>query len=162
MNWILLVMAGIAAAVVAMLLGGALAPRTQTATRTLVVTGSMDTVYGRVREVDGPPRWCADLPSMHVTAEAAPHRLDLTLTDDDGRPMGAWQITLHPRPAGAESTVDAVQVQVQVQVRITETATVDNLVLRFVRSLGGNGARPHRFLAALAEQSGAAPDVRDG
>lgn len=151
MNWILLVMAAIAAVIVAMLLGGAMAPRTRVASRTLLVPRSVLEVYAQLREVDGPPRWCADLPTMRVTSEAAPHTLVLTLLDDDGHDMGTWQVTVEDRsPATGSSTT------------ITETVTVNNLIVRFLRSLGGNGARPQRFLEAVAAQLDVPAEIRAG
>lgn len=141
MNWILLVMGGIVAVVLAMLLGGAMAPRTRTATRTLRTSRRADEVFAYLRQADGPPRWCADLPAMRVREAEPPHRLDLTLLDDDGQPIGEWQVSVREEEGGTVAT-------------IAETVRVDNLLLRFLASLGSDGARPQRFLDAAAAQLG--------
>jgi hypothetical protein len=153
MNWILLVMATVAAVVVAMLLGGAMAPRTRVSVRSLRAARPATEVYARLREADGPPRWCAELPTMRVLEEQAPHRLTFTLLDDDGAEIGRWHITV--AADGDDATGPS-------QVTITESVTVNNLILRFLRSLGGNGARPQRFLEAVAHQLDVAADVRSG
>lgn len=149
MNWILLVMATIAAVVVAMLLGGAMAPRTRRSVRSLYAARRVNDVYACVREADGPPRWCANLPTMRVADAQAPDRITFTLIDDDGAEMGQWDVTI-----AVVSGED-----VRTCVTITETVTVQNLLLRFLRSLGGNGARPQRFLEAVARQLGVPADM---
>lgn len=149
MNWILLVMATIAAVMVAMLLGGAMAPRTRRSVRSLNAARHVHDVYACVREADGPPRWCADLPTMHVADMQAPDSLTFTLIDDDGADMGQWDVTVAAVRGGDERTC----------VTITETVTVHNLLLRFLRSLGGNGARPQRFLEAVARQLDVPADI---
>ena len=154
MNWILLVMATIASVMVAMLIGGAMAPRTRTSVRTLLAARPVSDVYARVREADGPPRWCAELPTMRVSAEQAPHELTFTLLNDDGAEMGRWQITVGAHNDTSNGTPE------QTRVTIIESVTVNNLVLRFLRSLGGNGARPQRFLEAVAHQLDVPADIR--
>ncbi len=150
MNWILLVMATIAAVMVAMLLGGAMAPRTRRSVRSLIAARPADDVYACVREADGPPRWCAELPTMRVTDDAAPGSLAFTLLDDDGAEMGHWHVTVTPVSDADDRS----------RVVIVESVTVNNLVLRFLRSLGGNGARPQRFLEAVARQLDVPADIR--
>ena len=142
MNWILLVMGAMVAVVLAMLLGGAMAPRTRTATRTLRTSHRVDEVFACLRQADGPPRWCADLPAMRVRETEPPHRLGLTLLDDDGQPIGEWQVTVREEEDG-----DTVAT-------IAETVRVDNLLFRFLASLGTDGTRPQRFLDAAAAQLG--------
>jgi hypothetical protein len=148
MNWILLVMAAVAAIVVAMILGGLMAPRTRMATRTLECDASATDVYRLLREADGPPRWYAALPTMHVQDELAPHRVQFALVNDDGTPMGSWKVTVHTEPERVVAT-------------ITEHVAVDNLILRFLRSFGGNGARPQAFLEAVAGQLGVPARIGD-
>ncbi len=150
MNWILLVMATIAAVMVAMLLGGAIAPRTRRAGRSLIAARSVADVYARVREADGPPRWCAELPTMRVSDEQAPRSLTFTLLDDDGAEMGRWDVTV--------SALDGPDAWTRIS--ISETVTVNNLLMRFLRSLGGNGARPQRFLEAMAHQLDVPAEIR--
>ena len=154
MNWILLVMATIAAVMVAMLVGGAMAPRTRFSVRSLIVPHPVPVVYARVREADGPPRWCAELPTMQVAAERAPHDVTFTLLDDDGTEMGRWHVTVVVQE-GAHVGATGHTI-----VTITESVTVHNLLLRFLRSLGGNGARPQRFLEAVAQQLDVPADIR--
>lgn len=150
MNWILLVMATIAAVVVAMLLGGAMAPRTRRSMRSLIAARPPADVYARVREADGPPRWCAELPTMRLSDEQAPSALSFTLLDDDGAEMGRWHVTV-----AVVSDMDD-----RTCVTITEVVTVNNLLLRFLSSLGGHGARPQRFLEAVARQLDVSADIR--
>jgi uncharacterized protein YndB with AHSA1/START domain len=148
MNWILLVMAAVAAIVVAMIVGGLMAPRTRVATRTLDCDASASDVYRLLREADGPPRWFAALPTMHVQDESAPDRVHFALLNDDGTPMGTWIVTVHSE-------------QERVVATITEQVDVDNVLLRFLRSFGGDGARPRAFLEAVAGQLGVAARIGD-
>jgi hypothetical protein len=115
-----------------------------------VIPRPVPDVYARVREADGPPRWCADLPTMQVAAEAVPHDVTFTLLDDEGAEMGRWHVTVGVHDGGNGQTI----------VTITESVTVHNLLLRFLRSFGGNGARPQRFLEAVAQQLDAPADIR--
>ena len=153
MNWILLVMATIAATIVAMLLGGAMAPRTRRAVRSLHTTRTVADVYATAREVDGPPRWCADLPNMRVITEQAPHELTLVLLDDDGADTGQWHITVQPAN-GTENGAD------HAVITVAESVSETNLLLRFLRSLGSGGGRLERFLDALARQLDVPANVR--
>ena len=107
MNWILLVMATIAAVMVAMLLGGAMAPRTRRSVRSLHAARHVHDGYACVREADGPPRWCADLPTMHVADVQAPDRITVTLIDDDGAAMGQWDVTVAAVRGGLISLEEA-------------------------------------------------------
>lgn len=146
MNWILLVMGAVAAVVVAMIVGGLLSPRIRTATRTLTCEATPDAVYHLLREADGPPRWCPALPTMDVQVADAPRHLRLALRDDDGAPLGTWDITVHGHEAHTVVT-------------LTETVAVNNPVLRFLRSFGGTGERPQRFLEAVARELGCPPRI---
>jgi hypothetical protein len=147
-------MATIAAVMVAMLVGGAMAPRTRFSVRSLVVPRPVPDVYARVREADGPPRWCADLPTMRVSGEQIPHDVTFTLLDDDGAEMGRWHVTVGGLDRAPDGTSE------QTVVTITESVTVHNLLVRFLRSFGGDGARPQRFLEAVAQQLDAPADIR--
>jgi hypothetical protein len=149
MNWILVIMGTIASVMVAMLLGGAMAPRTRTSVRALTTARDIEDVYARVREADGPPRWCAALPTMQVHEEQAPHAVTFLLLDDEGTEMGRWHITLGAPPGTTSHT----------RVTITESVTVNNVLLRFLRSIGGNGVRPQRFLEAVAHQLGVPAEI---
>lgn len=140
MNWILLVMAAVAAVVVAMIVGGLLSPRVRVAVASWQCEGaSSDDVFRLVREADGPPRWCPDLPTMVVEAEQPPEQLRLALRDDDGAPLGSWDVQVAAADGGAEVT-------------ITETVAVPNPIRRFLLAFGGHGERPRRFLAAAAAE----------
>lgn len=150
MNWILLVMGGIAAIVIAMLLGGAMAPRTRISSRSLKTDRRADAVFALLRQADGPPRWCADLPNMRCTNEQPPREATFVLLDDDGQDIGRWHVSVETLTNAARSYTQAT---------ITESITVNNLLLRFLRSLGGNGARPQRYLEAVAAQLGESPDI---
>ena len=143
MNWILLVMATIAAIVVAMIVGGLLAPRGRLATRTLTVDAAPEAVYRLLREADGPPRWCPALPTMRVDEEHQPSALRFTLLDDEGTRLGTWDVTVRAERGRTVAT-------------IAEQVSVSNPVVRFLRSFGGNGTRPQRFLEAVARELGGA------
>lgn len=148
MNWILLVMATVAAVVLSMLIGGLLAPRVRVATKSLACDVEPERLYRLLREADGPPRWCASLPAMRVQEEAAPHGVTFMLFDDDGGALGTWHITVRQ---DHELTVAT----------ISEQVAVPNPILRFLRSFGGNGARVQAFLAAVAGELGVAPSITD-
>ena len=141
MNWILLVMAAIVAVVLAMLVGGAMSPRERVATRALSTPCPAADLFALVRAADGPPRWCADLPGMRVVHESPPTSVHFALITDDGAPMGTWTVHVTETTRGSTAT-------------IVETVAVPNLLVRFLRSIGGNGARPERFLWAVARELG--------
>lgn len=149
MNWILLVMATVAAVVLSMLIGGLLAPRERVATKSLMCDAQPERVYALLREADGPPRWCASLPTMRVQSEAPPHRATFALFDDDGGDLGTWHLTVQ---RDGDHTVATIREQV----------AVPNPILRFLRSFGGNGARAHAFLEAVAGELGVVPRISDG
>jgi hypothetical protein len=148
MNWILLVMATVAAIVLSMIIGGLLAPRERVATKSLVCEALPERVYALLREADGPPRWCASLPTMRLQNEAPPDRATFALFDDDGRDLGTWHITVR---RDGDHTVATIREQV----------AVPNPILRFLRSFGGNGARAQAFLESVAGELGVAPQVGD-
>ncbi|GAB1343700.1 hypothetical protein [Gemmatimonas sp.] len=149
MNWILLVMATVAAVVLAMLIGGLLSPRVRVASKSLVCDVEPERLFQLLRAADGPPRWCASLPTMRVQEEAPPHGVTFMLFDDDGGARGMWRITVQ---RDEERTVAT----------ISEQVTVPNPILRFVRSFGGNGARLQTFLEAVAGELSVPPRIRDG
>ncbi|WP_396224051.1 hypothetical protein [Gemmatimonas sp.] len=141
MNWILLVMAAIVAVGLAMLAGGAMAPRERVAARALTTPCPAADLFALLRAADGPPRWCANLPAMRVVHESPPATVHFELVTDDGAPMGTWTVHVTEMAQGSKAT-------------IVEAVAVPNLLLRFVRSIGGNGARPERFLVAVARELG--------
>lgn len=66
MNWILLLMGLVVAVVVALMLGGLMAPKQRRVVRGIRLPIRPDEAWPVVRQVDGPPRWCASLPNMRV------------------------------------------------------------------------------------------------
>lgn len=148
MHWILLLMATVAFVVVAMVVGGLLSPRIRVATRVLTCDRARAEVYRLLRQADGPPPWCPSLPTMRAEDEIEDERVRFALEDDDGTPIGSWVVTVSE---GGGRTVAT----------ITESVSVSNPVLRFLRSFGGNGARPQAFLQAVAGELGVPALVRD-
>lgn len=141
MHWILLAMAAVAGVVLAMTLGGLMAPRTRVATRILTCDFPPAVVFRRLREADGPPRWHPSLPTMRMEEETPPLRLRFVLVSDDGVPFGTWDVGLAVHDG-------------QTITRLTETVTVTNPVVRFLGSFGGAGARPQAFLESVARELG--------
>jgi hypothetical protein len=139
MNWILLVMAAIGSVILAMIAGGLLTPRTRVTTRTLVTAHGAAELFALLRAADGPPRWCADLPTLRLEHEAPPHRVHFTIVSDDGVDIGDWQITVET--GNAHTTAS-----------ITETVSTVNPLLRFISTLGGSAGRTQHFLDAVAQQ----------
>jgi hypothetical protein len=146
MNWILLAMAAVAGVVLAIAMGGLLAPRVRVTTRMLTCDRSPEEVFRRVREADGPPRWHPSLPTMQVEEDAPPQRLRFVLLSDDGAPFGIWQVTVAAHDG-------------QTITRLTETVNMANPIVRFLASVGGAEDRPRAFLESLARELGVSPSA---
>lgn len=142
MTWILVIMWGLVMVLVAMFVGGLMAPATRTVTRAITVRTTRDATWATLRAVDTTPAWCVNLPRMEVCHEAAHTTLGLDLLDDTGARTGAWELTLTD---GAGGTT---------RIALSETATVKNPLLRFLRSFRSPARRVDAFLVAAAAQLG--------
>ncbi|MCA0374448.1 MAG: hypothetical protein LCH84_02190 [Gemmatimonadetes bacterium] len=142
MTWILVVMWGLVAVLAAMFVGGLTVPVTRTVTRTVTVPAPREATWALLRTVDTTPAWCAALPRMDVRREVAPASLDLVLLDDTGQQTGAWTLSLADGADGAT------------RVALSESATVKNPLLRFLRSFRNPARRVDAFLIAAAAQLG--------
>jgi len=154
MNWILLVMGLVVAVVVALMFGGMMAPKQRRVVRGIRLPIAPDEAWPVVRQVDGPPRWCASLPNMRVVQEQDAVQLVLDVLDDDNLVTGQWQLAVLPLdetgliPQGEEREAVA-----SLLVLAEQTAT-GNPVMRMVRSVDRGAGRVDTFLEAVAQQFG--------
>lgn len=164
MNWILLIMGTIVAVVAALILGGMLAPRRHRVVRGIRLPVPPDDAWPVVRQVDGPPLWCASLPNMRVLAEQEAVQLRLEVLDDDDVVVGQWQIALLPLDDTSRIPSDAETPVVATMMVLAEQTDAGNPVVRLVRSVGTHSERADSFLEAVAQQLGSherATDVTD-
>ncbi|MBL0938477.1 MAG: hypothetical protein IBJ03_06270 [Gemmatimonadaceae bacterium] len=164
MNWILLIMGTIVAVVAALIFGGMLAPKRHRVERGIRLSVPPDEAWPTVRQVDGPPLWCASLPNMRVVEEEEAVRLRLEVLNDDEAVVGLWQVALLPLNEQGNIAADVSTPAVTTLLVITEQTDGGNPVLRLVRSVGTHSMRVDGFLEAVAQQLGLnarAMDVSD-
>jgi hypothetical protein len=146
MYWILAIMSAIAAAIIALLVGGLVTPATYRVARRIHLRRHAHEVRALLADISAYEQW---LPSATSLVPMAPGPTDapddaqgLTLqaTDDDTRAQWLWSWEVHAGGAGADC-----------RVTLTERGRVGNPVLRFVAALRGHGSHAERTLRALAE-----------
>lgn len=154
MNWILLIMGTIVAVVAALILGGLMAPRRHRVVRGIRLPVAPDAAWPLVRQVDGPPLWCASLPNMRVQDEKEFVQLRLDVLDDDDIVVGEWQLALLPLDAAGRIPQDGATDAEATLLVLAEQTDIGNPVVRLVRSVGQHSDRADRFLEAVAQQLG--------
>lgn len=140
MNWILLVMAGIVAIVLAVVLGGLTIPASYSVRRQIVLQSGADQVEQQLQQVSTWPVWLER--ALNVTPEpnASPGTVNLSLLGDDTSVIGRLELTVHTLESGTRVTC-------------VESGTIGNPITRFVRRYsGGSAQNAEAVLTALAEQ----------
>lgn len=141
MNWILVIMAGVVAVVLALIVGGLASQRTRLVSREVRLHAPLETVWPLLTQVEQTPAWCPQLPNMQLLSESAPRLRRLQLLNDDGAVFGEWTIAASPRDGGT-------------QLSVTETCELHNVIARFFNSFSMDTSRVDGFLRALAAQVG--------
>ena len=154
MNWILLVMGLVVAVVVALMLGGMMAPKQRRVVRGIRLPVTPDEAWPVVRLVDGPPRWCASLPNMRVVQEQDAVQLVLDVLDDDNVVTGQWQLAVLPLAETGLIPQGEEQAAVASLLVLAEQSSMGNPVMRMVRSVDRGAGRVDTFLEAVAQQFG--------
>ena len=157
---LLVTVGALAAALIGVVVIGALLPTAHTVTRSAPVGQPPDVVWKTIRDVDGYPSWRPGVRSVKrladerwqeydgrqlITFEVAeehPPTLLVTRIVDDNLPFGGtWTYAVTPGPDGGST------------VTVTEDGEVYNPVFRFVsRFVLGHAATIDRYLKALAER----------
>ena len=146
MYWILAIMAAIAAAIIALLVGGLVTPATYRVARRIHLRRHAHEVHALLADVSAYEQWLPSATSLVPMAQgptdAPGDALGLTLqaTDDDTKAQWQWSWEVDGAAAGAHC-----------RVTLTERGRVGNPVLRFVAALRGHGSHAERTLRALAE-----------
>lgn len=141
MNWILVVMGVIASIILAMLIGGLMAPARLDITRTIRIAARRDEVWRVVRGVQQIPDWAPQLPALEVTQEDMPSTLTVRLRNDSQELVGEWRLRLEVAGDGTDLSV-------------FESSVTSNPIARFLRSLRNRNLRVDGFLGGVAEQLG--------
>lgn len=141
MNWILMVMGAIASIIVAMLVGGLMAPARLDITRTIRIAARRDEVWRVVRGVEQTPEWAPQLPALEVVQEEVPSSLTVRLRNDSHELVGEWRLQL-------DTTDDRTDLSV------FASSVTRNPIARFLRSFRNRNAHVDRFLGGVAEQLG--------
>jgi len=149
MNWILLVMAGIAAAVVAIVVGGLVTPARFRVHRRIALRAAPPHVLRALHESTAWPVWTERALNVSVcTAPLDTYRL--VITGDDGQPVGSFAFAV--RSAETGTVVDC-----------TEEGVMRDPLRRFLRThvigLGGNAEAALRSLAEQLDEFDRAPIV---
>jgi len=123
MYWILFVMGAMAAAVIALLVGGLATPRAYTVTRTAMLRATSEQIGRALRSiiVDNPQLELRDTEPEALSAGMMSARLTARLIADDQSDAGEWTWTLAPEG-------DATRVT------LTERGDIANPIARFVRA----------------------------
>ncbi len=136
MYWILFIMGGIAAVVIAVLVGGSAAPRVHVVARTIVLRVPLADVAAAVREVDASPV------NLEITDDDLPHALRARVIGDDQSVEGEWLWRLATDADGTRLTV-------------TERGETGNPLARFAATYAfGHTRQLDRYLRALGERLG--------
>lgn len=152
MNWILLVMAGIAAAVIAIVVGGLVTPSRYTVRRSITLRTDPARVRQALHDALSWPIWTERAISVSMagapeqTSGAEPAEITgtvaLRVTDDDTRVIGSFAFVV--RPDGSGSRVDC-----------TEQGHIGDPLRRFLRThVTGLAGHTDAALRTLAEQLG--------
>lgn len=165
MKLFLIIVAVIAALIVAVLVIGAVLPKSHVASRQIVLHRSPDEVYQTVRDFSAAPTWRPDLQRVEMIATADNHvrfreygkhdtitydlvedrpgeKIVTRIADLDLGYSGAWTYTFSKEAAGA-------------RVQITEAGEVSNILFRFVsRFVFGHTATIEKYLTALGKKFG--------
>ena len=165
MYWILAVMGGVAAVVIALIVGGLVTPPHHEVSRSVIIAADADRVWDTVRTVERYATWRDDLresalvdreqPQVRwretsrrgsitfgLVQEHAPHTFTARILDDDLPFSGEWRWQLDPQSHG-------------VRVIITESADVSNPVFRFLGAhVVGHTRSIDTYLRALARHLG--------
>lgn len=164
MKWLLIVVGVMAALVGGVVLIGMTLPQNHTASRSVHLSGSPDTVWNLITDVERYPAWRKDVTSVdsvtqgpvltwrettggdRITYEATTSERPthfVARIADKGLPFGGtWDYRLEPDGTGTVLT-------------ITENGEVYNPLFRFVsRYLMGHTGTIDRYLAALASRTG--------
>ncbi len=136
MYWILFIMFGIAAIVIAVLVGGSTAPRFHVVARAIVLRAPLADVVGAVRAVDDSPV------NLEITADDLPHTLRARVIGDDQSVQGEWLWRLTSDADGTRVTV-------------TERGETPNPLARFAAAYAtGHTKQLDRYLRALGDRLG--------
>ena len=146
MYWILAIMATIAAAIIALVVGGLVTPATYRVARRIHLRRHAHEVHALLADISAYEQWLPSATSLVPMAQgptdAPGDALGLTLqaTDDDTKAQWQWSWEVDAGGGGAHC-----------RVTLTERGRVGNPVLRFVAALRGHGSHAERTLRALAE-----------
>lgn len=165
MYWILAVMGGVAAVVIALLVGGLVTPHHHEVSRAILIDAEAARVWSTVRTVERYAEWRDDLrgsalvdreqPQVRwretsprgsmtfgIVHEQAPHTFTARILDDDLPFSGEWRWQVDSQSHG-------------VRVTITESADVSNPVFRFLGAhVVGYTRTIDAYLYALARHLG--------
>ncbi|HEY0930877.1 MAG TPA: SRPBCC family protein [Gemmatimonas sp.] len=141
MNWILVVMGAIASIVVAMLVGGLMAPARIEIARTIRIAARREDVWRVVHDVQQIPDWSPRLPAFEVASETAPSALTLRLRNDSQEIVGEWHLRLD-------------EVESHTNLSVSASSVTGNPIARFLRSFRNRNAQVDAFLGGAAEQLG--------
>ena len=163
MKWLLFIAAFLVALVCAVLLVGMTLPQNHTASRSMHVNASPDSLWTLITDVDRYPTWRKNLDSVQrieapqltwreisgsdrITYEARTSERPghfVAYIADKGLPFGgSWDYRIEPEGTGSKLT-------------ITENGEVYNPIFRFVsRYLMGHTATIDKYLAALSVKTG--------
>lgn len=161
MNWILVVMAGLAATAIAILVGGLVTPAEYTVHRTITLAASPARVLEALREVESWPVWTERALNVGIREDAAggneldrsavSGRLRLEVTGDENRCDGAFDFVV--RLDGTGSMVEC-----------TEAGRIRDPLRRFLRThvigLAGNANAALRCLAEQLDEFDRTPGAR--
>jgi hypothetical protein len=165
MKLLLIIVAVVFALIIAVLVIGAVLPKSHVASRQIVLHRSPDEVYQTVRDFSATPSWRPGLERVEMIAtadnhvqfreqgEQGPITYDL-IEDRPGEKMvtriadldlgysGSWTYTFTKDPAGT-------------RVQITEAGEVSNILFRFVsRFIFGHTSTIEKYLTALGKKFG--------
>lgn len=141
MNWILLVMAGIMAVVLAVLVGGLMMPATYSVRREIVLRSGSERVEQCLQQVLTWPVWMERALNVTRDSHVSATGVNLSVLGDDTAIIARLELAVHRLPVGTRVTC-------------VEAGRIGNPITRFVRqyTTGGTARNADAVLTALAEQ----------
>ena len=151
MYWILVIMAAVAAAVVALVVGGMLSPREYRVARRLTLPVSPADVHALLNDIGRYDDWVGAPLSLEREDAATPGQIALQVVDDDtGMRRGwVWDVVGSAHETGPIATV----------ISLHEQGSIENPVVRFFAVLLGHAGGTERTLQRLAVHLGHAGTV---
>ncbi len=151
MYWILVIMAAIAAAVIALVVGGMVSPREYRVARRLTVPVAPAVVRALLGDIDRYDEWVGAPLSLVREDGATPEQIAWQVVDDDTgvRRGWVWDVGVATATTGDAATVIALH----------ERGRIENPVVRFFAALLGHAGGTERTLQRLATHLGHAGAV---